>query len=246
MSQFRIKTVVLVLKLIVTLILNRPFGAIIHDIAEKYEEIGVVDLRRLEKLTLKQKKGELDITFLKNCQNFHVFPKFLNFNIPYSNNRDDNAIRKRLLRSAIRKRISEEKKLGQNLEKESKRIKTILSPTDWYIINRAIQKNVSKFISKHLETHEKKMNNLTKNSVLPFTGKDTIRNLSTFTLSQREEDILKYGLNHGIPPRKVSKTDIFTSFELMSNFLTKDLKYPSFKDHLNSEQSKIAQNYAVS
>ena len=237
-----LKNVVIILEIIASFVLNRSFGSIIHDISIKYEGIDVGDLRKLEKLTLKQKKAELDITFLKNCQNFHVYPKFLNFNIPYSNNRDDNAIRKRLLRSAIQKRISEEKKLKNNLEKERSKIKEILSAIDWYFINKAIRKNVTKFMTKHLETHEKKMKNLTKNSVLPFTGKDTIRNLSTYTLSQREEDLLKYGLNHGIPPNKVSKTDIFTSFELMSNFLTKNLKEERFKDPLNSEISQIAQS----
>ena len=69
-------------------------------------------------------------------------------------------------------------------------------------------------MTKHLETHEKKMKNLTKNSVLPFTGKDTIRNLSTYTLSQREEDLLKYGLNHGIPPNKVLKNGHFHQFRV--------------------------------
>ena len=71
--KFSLKIIVILLDLLVSFISNRPFGSIIHDIAIKYEEINVGDLRKLEKLTLKQKKAELDITFLKNCQNFQLF-----------------------------------------------------------------------------------------------------------------------------------------------------------------------------
>ena len=41
---------------------------------------------------MKVKKAELDLTFLKNCQAFNVYPKFLAFNIPHSNRTDDKAI----------------------------------------------------------------------------------------------------------------------------------------------------------
>ena len=157
MSRFYLKNVVVIFELIVTLLLNRPFGSIIHDVSSKYDEIEVVDLRKIEKLTIKRKKAELDITFLKNCQSFHVFPKFLLFNIPYSNNHDSKVIRKRLLRSALHKRISEEKKLRENLENETLRVRGILSGTDWYIINKAIRNNVTKYISELLLKHEKKL-----------------------------------------------------------------------------------------
>ena len=49
-----------------------------------------------------------------------------------------------------------------------------------------------------IKTHEKKLKNLTKNSVLPFTPTDTVLNLSSIKLTDEELGILKYGLKHPI------------------------------------------------
>ena len=51
------------------------------------------------------KPGELiDIKLLRNCKILNVIPKFLSFNLPYTNEVDSKFIRKRLLRSALNKR----------------------------------------------------------------------------------------------------------------------------------------------
>ena len=94
----KLKTFVLFVQITLHFILNRPFGAIIHDIAGKYGEVDIRVLRKLEKVTLKRSKAELDITFLKNCKLFRVFPKFLQFRIPYGSEHDVSDIRKRLLK----------------------------------------------------------------------------------------------------------------------------------------------------
>ena len=49
-----------------------------------------------------------------------------------------------------------------------------------------------------VKTREKKLKNLTKNSVLPFTSTDTVLNLSSVKLTEEELGILKYGLKHPI------------------------------------------------
>ena len=75
----------------------RSFGNLIYDITFKYNDIvNVKQLRKREKVQIKVKKVELDLTLLKNCQAYNVYPKFLAFNIPHSNRTDDEAIRKRL------------------------------------------------------------------------------------------------------------------------------------------------------
>ena len=93
-----------------------PFGRIIYNVAERYEQISVADLRQLEKLSVKFKKIQNDIAFLKNCQTFQVFPKFLSFRIPHSSPTDLKTIRKRLLRSAIHRRVTEKKKTELKLK----------------------------------------------------------------------------------------------------------------------------------
>ena len=71
-------------------------------------------LRKWEKLLIKVKKAELDLRFLKNSQAY-VYPKLLAFNIPHSNRTDDEAIGKRLLKSAINRRRKEHLKLQKDV-----------------------------------------------------------------------------------------------------------------------------------
>ena len=69
------------LKILVTLVLSRGYECIIHDIACKYNDINVSDLRKLEKLHIKRNKSQLDINFLINCKISGVFPRFIYANI---------------------------------------------------------------------------------------------------------------------------------------------------------------------
>ena len=123
------------LKIVISFVLYRKFGNIIHDFARKYNgQFTVSDFRRLEKLQNKVRKAELDITFLRNCQVYNVYPNFLCFNIPHTNRVDERSIRKRLLRGAINKREKEKNKLVKELKNHSEFINKVLSGVDWYIL----------------------------------------------------------------------------------------------------------------
>ena len=63
--------------------------------------------------------ADLDITFLSNCKVFNIIPKFWVFNLPNANDSDSRFIRKRLLRSALKKRKDERYKLDKELQKIS-------------------------------------------------------------------------------------------------------------------------------
>ena len=43
------------------------------------------------------------------------------------------------------------------------------------------------------KTHNKKLEKLTGSTSLPFSASDVIRNLSSYTLTSDEEEILKFG-----------------------------------------------------
>ena len=99
-------------------VLTRPFGKVIHDLAQNYNgSLAVSEFRKLEKLATKSRKAELDVQFLKNCQAFGVYPKFISFDLPNVCNSDAVYIRKRLLRTSILRRTQEKKKLDTDLEK---------------------------------------------------------------------------------------------------------------------------------
>ena len=105
-----LRTIVLFLQLISHLVANRPYGSVIYDINLKYG-VDIGELRKLEKLAVKRKKADLDVTFLKNCKLFNVIPNFLLFKIPYGSTSDLSAIRKRLLRNALTERLRDKRKL---------------------------------------------------------------------------------------------------------------------------------------
>ena len=223
--MLKLKTLVLLLNVITNILLFRPFGQIIHDVAARYNDISIADLRLLEKLSIKVERIKHDIAFLKNCQTFQVFPKFLCFKIPHGNGHDTNLIRKRLLRSAIHKRVAEKKKVEAKLNRHVNLVQNILSGLDWLLVKRCIKLNVSKSSEKVVATHQKKLQRLTQNVSLPFTADDVITNLSKYNLSDEEKSLLKNGLQYAIPPRDVLRSDIFTSFEMLNTYLTSEIKF---------------------
>ena len=68
---------------------------------QKYETVDVSQLLKLEKISTKIAKAELDIMFLNNCKLHNVIPKFLCFNLSGANKTDSRFIWKHLLQKAI-------------------------------------------------------------------------------------------------------------------------------------------------
>ena len=54
----------------------------------------------------------------------------------------------------------------------------------WFVIYKLIKRNVKKTEKKILDTHRKKLCDLTRNKSLSFPAEDIITNLSDYRLSQ--------------------------------------------------------------
>ena len=241
---FKLKTVVYAVRLVTFLILRRKFGKIIHDIASNHaDELTIPDLRKFEKLCIKLKKAELDINFMNNCKTLNVIPKFLSFNIPHANSIDTRNIRKRLLKSAIKRRADEKSKLCEHRDEATIKIRNIVTSLEWYILNQAVRKNVDKEVEKAVKIHTKKLEKLTKNEIIPFSPEEVITNLSEVILTNEEKELLKNGLDYALPPRNIIKTDIFTQFEMIHRLLTQDITNEEDKAELRTEISQLAFNY---
>lgn len=76
--------------------------------------------------------------------------------------------------------------------------------------------------------------------MLPFLPDDVICNHSSYILTEEEADVLKNGLNFGIPPPFIKKSDVFTTFEMINRFATMELKNQNFKKALKTEISHLA------
>ena len=150
--------------------LCRSFGNIIDDIAACSNGLlSTADIRSLEKCCKKREKSVLDITFLKNCRTFNVFPKFIHVDIPLSNRYDVTCIKKHLLKNGVFfKHDKEKKKLDAELTTNIQYIRSICDGTTWFVIYKLIQKNVKKAEKKIVEVHRKKLYDLTRNGSLPF------------------------------------------------------------------------------
>ena len=129
----KLKLIASYVRLITCLLLHRNIGNIVYDIVQKYENVEVFQLRKLERLSIKTRKAELGIKFLRNCKIFNVIPKFLSFNLPYTNEVDSKFIRKRLLPSALNKRQDELKELQKDHTKILQILTVKLSSVDLYI-----------------------------------------------------------------------------------------------------------------
>ena len=118
-----------------------------------------------------------------------------------------------------------------------------LSSVDLYILKKCIRHNVEKVVNNVISTQEKKLKNLTKNIQILFTSDETIRNLSSYELTEEEAEILKYGLKHSTEPKHLLKTDILTTFEQIHCSLLCDLKDERKSGELKATTSNLANMY---
>ena len=165
----------------VNLICVRNFGKVIFDISKHHDgKVSIKQLRNLEKSHIKLDKAILDLNFLLNCKTLGVVPRFLCFNLPYTNHNDSKAIRRRLLRSAIRKRTNVKYKLTKDLQESTKDVKSVVTGIEWLVLEKSVLKNVKKKRTLIIKAHEKKLKNLSKSFPLPFTSDAVITNLSNY------------------------------------------------------------------
>ena len=163
-----LKCVVILIKIVASLLLSRSFGNLTYDIAAKYPGGTIItDLRKLEKASIEVRKAELHLNFLRNCQTFNVFPKFLCFQLPNVARQDVISIRKHPLKSAIAKWTKEYRRLLLAWDKLSTQIRDVLNSLDLHILQKAINRNVHQAVAKVIETHTRKLEKHTRNTVLP-------------------------------------------------------------------------------
>ena len=123
------------------------------------------------------------------------------------------------------------------------RISSVLNSLDSYILRKAVAHSVAKAANQFIKTHEKKLKNLTRNSVLPFTSSEVVTNLSSSVLTPEQVDALKFGLTHSVCPPSINKTDVFTCFEMINQRMIRNLKDRKDTGKLVTELSHLAHTY---
>ena len=124
MSSVSFKDVVFYIQVLVNLIWVRNFGKVIFDTSKHHDgKVSIKQLRNLGKNHTKLDKAILNLNFLLNSNKLGVVPKFLCFNLLYTNHNDSKAIWRRLLRSAIQKRMNKKYKLTKDYKKVQRMLK---------------------------------------------------------------------------------------------------------------------------
>ena len=100
-----------------------------------------------------------------------------------------------------------------DLEKKKSSLCALMNSVDSFLLRKSLDKNVENCCKQVISTHKKKLQNLTKNSSLPFTHRDTVTNLSSHVFTDTKLDLLKNGLDFAVRPPSLNKADIFTTFE---------------------------------
>ncbi|XP_033104127.1 uncharacterized protein LOC117106794 [Anneissia japonica] len=240
-----IKCIFVALKFVFILLSVRKFGCIVNEFTQT-STVTKQDLRLFEKLSKKLKKADADIHFLKNCRIFGVFPKFITFKLPNVSSSDTYAIRSRLLKSQINKRYKERATIKLKFEAISRSIKSKLNLIQLYTLHKAVKRNVDKYMKTVIEKHEAKLSRITKNVRIPYDTKDTITNISSYTPTPEQMNLLKIGLGFSIRPGKISKSDILTCFESICRQMVKHLCDTNKSAEIKAHLSGLAHTYVNS
>ena len=181
------------------------------------------------------------MNFLIDWKTFGVFHKSTYVNIRNIDEYDTFYLKRKLINNAIHKRIRERNSFDKNIRNIETTIRSKVNTIDWLIIKKLLFCNIKKKEQTIVTIHEKKLRNLTKNRSNLFMHEKVVKNLSTKNFSLKELNILKFGLDHLLPPMKLRKTDVF--FEMIHRFLREDLKNDAGKPTLKAQSSHLANSY---
>ena len=69
----------------------------------------------------------------------------------------------------------------------------------------------------------KEAKKITFDKVILVSNNKVVKKLLSFEFSNKELELLKYGLPHSIPPMQLKQTKIFTTLNIFSNLIPKFL-----------------------
>jgi len=186
-----------------------------------------------------------DVEFLKKCRSLSVFPKFIcTFRLPtLLTDAEKQNVYKKSLNRKIQQEMVSQKALQNGLKDARLAFFSNVTPLMLYLCRKHIVRLVTKEIKQKRFRQNKKLATLlqvSKSGKFDLAG--TIINLSDHTLTHEEEDILKYGLKHGImTPFNV--TEIKSSFEQLFHQLVRNKLVTEDDNEIKNKLRNIANRY---
>ena len=211
------------LVLIFILRLRFPRGTSICSILQRrYNQHCVRLFRRIEKNDFKIKKVSCDIKFLETCIHYEVFPKFVQFKVStHSFNRTPyyKQCQKQIIDHELNNLKAKSRSLTElNLSLKSE-LQQLVSYLDFKCIVYRIDANSNTKIENVKTTHERKLKNLGVYTNRGINPSSVLYNISSFQLTDRQKELLSYGLDFCLPFRRINKINFFIHFEKFYSFL---------------------------
>ena len=193
---------------------EQPLTEVVRN---RYNEDVLRTLRRFEKLDYKQRKINLDLSFLNDCLNSSIIPKFLQFRTANRQLKSSNAYKHcqlKLLKEEIKIKQNKLKSVTQELTLVVNTLRSNVWFVDFAHIT-SVRMNTNEIrLQKVKSIQDKKFSNL--NLEAPKHNPDhIIHNLSSHVLSELEKNLLLKGLNFTIPPNKLNYADYCLRYELL-------------------------------
>ena len=201
--------------------LRFPKNLSIKDIiTRRYGNNTLALFRQYERTKFKLEKAKLDISFLQECDNSKVYPKFLQFKVSASRLRCSSAYKQcqsRLLRAELRSKFLRVRKMSQYFDDLKQQLRSTVSWLDFHHLTVTVDRLQSKPLMRASDVQKSKLLRLRllQNTVgtSQLDPDKLIFNFSSRQLSQDEKLVLCNGLNYSLPPRRLGYANYLCPFE---------------------------------
>ena len=184
--------------------------------------------RKYEKTQLCLLKTDLRLSFLQECINFQLIPKFLHFKIPNKDIFHKKTVLEfqiSLLKKEKLKTLKTRDKTAYKLAKLADSIRLKVPWLTYHFLNHLIRKSNDKIIKSARVTQDRKIASLLRKQT---PNAYTITNLSNYRLSLAETWVLQFGLKAPILPPSISIQNI----KFIGESLFYKLKSPALKQRI--------------
>ena len=200
--------------------------SLVTTIRRRYSDNVAKLIRKFEKTDKKLRKAELDLDFLKKCDELLVFPNFLNFKVTneqLKNSPAYDSCRKILLDEEINIKDGAISDLKIQLVNIKDNLKAKLNIIDYTRIVSCFSQSNDKYIDLHQTIQDKKLCKLVKKfGSIQNDPRKVIHNFSNYELSSTEKVVLIKGLKFSINPGLLNYGDYCASFELLFRDIKKN------------------------
>ena len=189
---------------------------LVQVIRDRYGEETVRQFRKLEKLEKKLSKISCDLSFLNICARFDLRPRFLNFRL-YKRDLERCTAYRDFQRELLFKEITNKEKHQHKLTRQRDETAEGLSKSVFWLdydhLTSVIGRVVHNCRQHNQHVHSKKLKSLGFRTPNDNASVNAVHNLSDYTLTQQEHEILSRGLKYVIGPKKPSYARHFLEME---------------------------------